>query len=349
MNKASMLLDNRMPAPRDSGFRMDGYWIWCGSVVKGEDNKYHMFASRWPKHLTMHPGWLVGSEVVRAVSGTPEGPYEFQEVVLPARGPQYWDGRSTHNPSIMKHDDKYILYYMGSTHPFPEEQVTKELEMSNPIVVVARTNKRIGIATADSVYGPWKRLDKPIMETRPDKFDSLLVSNPAPWINEDGSVNVIYKSRPYLKEPKDGFYHGDMSLSIAGAHKYDQPHTALKDEPILDLGDRIIEDPFMWRDNEGYHLIAKDMSGKICGEVNDGMYAHSKDGINWDVVEGAKSYSRTITWDDGSEQVMGQLERPFILFEDGVPTHMFFATADGVGGFQNASETWNMVVPLKLS
>lgn len=347
MNKASKLLKNRKPAPVNGGFKMEGYWIWCGSVIKGEDDKYHMFASRWPKNIPMHPGWVTSSEVVRAVSDTPEGPYEFGEVVLPARGPQYWDGRSTHNPRIMKHGDKYILYYMGSTHPFAEEQVTEDLDLHNPITIVARTNKRIGVATADSVYGPWERPNKPVMETRPDKMDSLLVSNPSPILNPDGSVNMIYKSRPYLEEPQDGYYHGFMALNVASAPKYDQPHTALRDEAILDLGNRIVEDPFVWKDEEGFHLIAKDMSGEICGEVHGGMYAFSKDFINWEVAEGEKSYSRTVLWDDGTERFMGQLERPFILFEDGVATHMFFATADGSGGFANATETWNMVIPLK--
>lgn len=87
-----------LPAPRGGGFRMEGYWVWCGSVVQGEDGKFHMFASRWPKTLPMHPGWMTASEIVRADSDTPEGPYRFCEVALPARGAEYWDGRCTHNP-----------------------------------------------------------------------------------------------------------------------------------------------------------------------------------------------------------------------------------------------------------
>ena len=39
-------------------------------------------------------------------------------------GTQYWDGKSCHNPKIVKHDDTYVLYYMGSTHPF--EDITDE-------------------------------------------------------------------------------------------------------------------------------------------------------------------------------------------------------------------------------
>ncbi|RED87566.1 hypothetical protein [Cohnella phaseoli] len=75
---------NLLPAPMGGGFRMEGYWVWCGSVVKDEEGRFHMFASRWPTWLPMHPGWIVASEIVRAVADTPEGPYHFQEVVLPA-------------------------------------------------------------------------------------------------------------------------------------------------------------------------------------------------------------------------------------------------------------------------
>ena len=49
--------------PRNGGFRMEGYWVWCGSVIKGDDGRYHMFASRWPKDITFHPGWMTNSRL----------------------------------------------------------------------------------------------------------------------------------------------------------------------------------------------------------------------------------------------------------------------------------------------
>jgi hypothetical protein len=181
------LYEKLLLAPKNGGFRMEGYWVWCGSVIRGEDGRFHMFASRWPKHLPFHPGWLVASEVVRAISDTPEGPYEFQEVVFAARGAQYWDGRSTHNPHITKHGDTYVIYYMGSTSPLPDVLPEEPFGADDPRCIVARANKRIGIATSSSVLGPWKRNDAPVLSTRPEKFDSFLVSNPAPCIHEDGS------------------------------------------------------------------------------------------------------------------------------------------------------------------
>ena len=56
-----------------------------------------------------------------------------------------------------------------------------------------------------------------------------------------------------------------------------------------------------------------------------------------------------VRWDDGTTIIQGCLERPQLLFdESGQPTHLFVATGDGPGGFDKCTETWNMVIPLKV-
>ncbi|MDD9267297.1 glycoside hydrolase family protein [Paenibacillus sp. GCM10023248] len=335
------LYERLLPAPRNGGFAMEGYWVWCGSVVQGEDGRFHMFASRWPKELPMHPGWLVRSEVVRAVSDTPEGPYRFQEVVLPARGAEYWDGRSTHNPHIVKHDGHYLLYYMGTTHPFPDVAPGEPYGLSDPRCIVARSNKRIGLAISRHVEGPWERLDSPILDVRPGKYDSYLTSNPAPCVHEDGSVLLIYKARAY-----EGHEYSDMSLGAARADHYRGPYYAVSDEPIFPPSDIHLEDPFVWRTESGYEMIAKDMNGNVAGEKHGGIHARSVDGLKWQVSDNPKSYSRIVAWNDGTTQYMGNFERPFLLFREGQPTHLFAATADGTGGFSGRN-TWNMVIPIR--
>lgn len=332
-----------LPAPRNGGFRMDGYWVWCGSVVQGEDGRFHMFASRWPKTLPMHPGWMIASEIVRADSDTPEGPYQFREVVLPARGAEYWDGRCTHNPHIVKHGDKYLLYYTGSTHPFAEPEPPEDFGLEDPQCIVARANKRVGLAVADSVFGPWNRPDLPILPTRPGKFDSFLTSNPAPCVQADGSVLLIYKARQY-----EGNMHGKMTIGAVYADHFAGPYRVLSDEPVFPPQTFHIEDPFIWKTSAGYSLIAKDMEGHMCGEKYGGIYAHSADGRQWSLQEKVLAYSRTVLWDDGTLQTLGNLERPFLLFQNGKPTHLFAAVSDGQDGFLDARNTWNMVIPLKL-
>jgi hypothetical protein len=331
-------------APVGGGFAQEDYWVWGSSVVKGDDNLYHMYVSRWPKRLPFHPGWLVASEIVHAVSETPEGPYRFSDVTLQARGAEYWDGRSTHNPRMLRHKDLYVLFYMGSTHPFAEVSNPDTLTLTSAYTTVARANKRIGIATSKSPYGPWERRDFPVLDVKPDSFYSFLTSNPAPWIEEDGTTTLIFKSRSYKE---DYPFQTPMMIGVAKAKSFEGPFV-VHPEPIFGV-DKMgeIEDPFLWKDKNGFHMIAKDQRGTITGGWHDGLLAHSIDGINWLPDNSPLVYTRLIRWSDGSEVKMGQLERAFILLENGEPSHLFFATMDGPGGFNNSTRSWNMVLPLK--
>jgi hypothetical protein len=332
--------------PVDGGFQMEGYWVWGSSVIKGDDGLYHMFVSRWPKNIPFHPGWLVASEIVHAVSQTPEGPYKFSDVVLSARGAQYWDGRSTHNPKITKYKDSYILFYMGSTHPFDDVTNPDILTPDSEYAIVGRSNKRIGIATSKSLNGPWERCDEPILDTKPNTFYSFLTSNPAPWINEDGSVILVFKSRAYNEKFP---YHGEMSIGVATAPAYEGPYTVADDNRIFGI-DKIgeAEDPSIWKDETGYHMIIKDQRGQITGQKYSGFLVHSYDGINWELEKNKLIvYDKTIEWNDGTSELMGRLERAFPLIENGKITHLFFAAMDGTGSFDTATKSWNIVILLK--
>lgn len=330
-------------ASRTPAFESEGYWVWGSSVVKGEDGKYHMFVSRFPKSLPFHPGWMVASEIVHAISDVPQGPYKFSDVALPARGSQYWDGRSTHNPRILKQNGKYYLIYMGSTHPFADPTY-EQLTLDSKWCIVGRSNKRIGIAVADSPYGPWKRMDEPILKTKPNTFYSFLTSNPSPIIQEDGSVMMIFKGRSY--KGNDG--NSEMSLGMAYAPSIEGPYQVVNnDQPIFQVdGQGEAEDPYLWKDKDDFHAIFKDHVSKFTGERGGGVMAHSKDGIQWTVDKDPKAYSLTVEYIDGKIEKQGQLERPFIFFENGKPAYIFFATMDGPGGFENASNSWNMVIPI---
>jgi hypothetical protein len=128
----------------------------------------------------------------------------------------------------------------------------------------------------------------------------------------------------------------------------DAPFERISDDPVLIFeGDNYVEDPFVWWAGDHLELVAKDMTGGITGEVHAGIHATSPDGLRWTLSDPPKAYSRRVVWDDGSVTVQGSLERPQLLFHDGVPTHLFCATGDGPGGFRNATRTWNMVLPLR--
>ena len=109
---------------------------------------------------------------------------------------------------------------------------------------------------------------------------------------------------------------------------------------------RHVECPYMWWNGSHYERIMKDMGGNICGEKGGGIHATSTNGIDWTISEQPLAYSRTVTWDDGQTIRQGSFERPQLLIKNGIPTHLFAATADGPGGFHKAENTWNICIPL---
>jgi predicted GH43/DUF377 family glycosyl hydrolase len=324
--------DRLLPAPVNGGFKMKDYWIWCGSVIKGEDGKYHMFASRWTKGLSFTPHWLTNSEVVRAVADKPGGPYAFQEVVLPPRGPEFWDGRMTHNPTIHKYGDKYLLFYTGTTYPQPMPTPAAPVSNESETKLYAHYHERIGVAISNSVYGPWKRFDKPILDVRKGKWDSLLVSNAAPVVLPNGKIYLFYKGVTVLTK---------HAISVAVAEKPEGPYVRIADEPF-DLGVDA-EDPTIWFENGHYHALMLDTGKKF--SKKEIYYATSNDLLHWSAEENPIAVSKKFAWDDGQIRKMTNTERPQILVQDGKSTHVFFAT--GMDDSLKVRSTWSQVVPLK--
>ena len=329
--------DNWDVSPREGAFRMDDWIVWGGSVIRAGDGKYYMYASRWPKHLSMS-AWVTNSEVVVAVSDVPEGPYTFQKVILPARGKEYWDGMATHNPNIHYHDGRYILFYVGVTYDFgrPEDSIPTRVMYEE-----AWNTKRIGVAISDSPMGPFIRMDEPVMLPRPDHWDAAIISNPAPFIHDDGSVLLIYKSAPVPYPGRN--QNRTLQFGVARADHYTGPYERVAENNRIEFTpiDTDVEDPYIWYDGKKYYLLAKCMNDSITGEAQSGFLATSDDGISWRISDVPLAYSKTVELDDGSIENMKKLERPQVLIQDGQPTHVFFACRN------QKDEIFNMVRPLK--
>lgn len=163
------LHDRLQPVAKKSGFHLDGYFVWCGSVIKVGDT-YHMFATRWPVATLFPDGYRTHSEIVRATAAQAEGPYTFQEVVIGKRAPGKWDSAMAHNPVIYQSGSTFVLYYIGSDE--------------------GSRYRQIGIATAPAIGGPWTRSDAPL-----DLGVKSDANNPSAIFEADGSVKLIWRNR----------------------------------------------------------------------------------------------------------------------------------------------------------
>lgn len=334
-----------LPAKKDGGFQMPDHWIWCASGIRavnpGEDGRYHVFASRWPKALSMEGHWPTNSEIVHASADHPEGPYIFEDVAIPRRGPQYFDGMAAHNPCIRFFDGRYYLYYVATTFDFapptPEHPIVFEKSATeSPLWRQAWETKRTGLAVADSVHGPWKRMDEPLLHPRPDRWDAMIISNPSIAIREDGYTLMVYKSRPTWDSP--------FALGFAHAPHPGGPFERVSDDPGFPFD---CEDPSLWWEDGRFHVIAKDFPGKLCGVKYGGVYASSVDGRKWELGQPPLAYTRTIAWNDGTTSTHGNVERASVMVENGRSTHIFFAITAGEECYGQTSHTRSIVVPLR--
>jgi hypothetical protein len=307
------------PLRETSVFSDPDFNIWCGSVVEGDDGKFHMFYSRWPR-ANGHLAWVTHSEIARAVSDSPFGPFRHAEVVLPDRDRKFWDGACTHNPTVVRIGEKFYLYYMGNTG---DRAPTEGLNWQH------RNNQRIGVAVADRPEGPWTRFDQPLIDisSDPQAHDALATNNPTVIARPGGGVLMIYKA--VAKRGKLPF--GGPVVHLAATAESPLGPFTKQPQPIFTGNGQFFaaEDPFLWHDGRRYLAIVKDMGGFFTGVKPSLALFESDNGLtNWhpaprNLVSGLK-----VTRPDGSVWKLTRLERPQILVRDGRPVALYCAAAD---------------------
>ena len=98
---------------KEAIFELDGYYVWCGTMIRDNDGLYYFYFSFWEKKLGFN-AWATHSKVGFAVGKDPFGKLEYGGIALDGRGHGYWDGDCIHNPSVIRVDGKYYMYYMGN-------------------------------------------------------------------------------------------------------------------------------------------------------------------------------------------------------------------------------------------
>ncbi|MCL7762567.1 glycoside hydrolase family protein [Polaribacter sp. Z014] len=320
--------------------------IWGGSVVKGEDNLYHMFYSRWPKNIGWE--WVNYSEVAHAVSKDPLGPYKHVDVALKERGEGFWDGSATHNPTVHKMNGKYYIYYMGN---FGDKKIVS-VPGKAKINWMHRNNQRVGVAVADSPNGPWKRFDKPVLDityNNDDASDALMTSNPSVCQMTDGKVLLIYKAVGKKFPMPNG---GPVVHMVAIAESPTGPFVKQKKLAFEIKGERFpAEDPYIWYQDGKYRAIVKRIkhekqaNGKELRMFSLVQY-DSKDGLDWKPSKYHEISERIVTWENGRVQQFKHLERPQVIVENGEAIALTCAADTIVNKVRNS---FNIQIPLKIT
>lgn len=85
-----------------------------------------------------------------------------------------------------------------------------------------------------------------------------------------------------------------MAFGAARAANWNGPYHAISDQPLFSMEERELEDPFIWRTDDEYEMIVKDMDGRICGQRGGSVHAFSEDGLHWAPQKGVLAYSKEV-------------------------------------------------------
>lgn len=321
------------PVPGTAVLKDPGHYVWGASMVKDEKGVYHVFYSRWKKEYGFS-GWVTRSEIAHATAPSPFGPWTHCDVALPQRGAEHWDGLCTHNPNIHKFGDKYYLYYMGNTGDGC--YMRKGLNWSH------RNNQRIGVAVADSPYGPWKRFDRPVVDASEDPAapDALMTSNPAVAQRPDGSFIILYKA---VGKKKPLPFGGPVVHLTAVSQSPTGPFVK-RLKPLFTDGKAHFpaEDPYIWSQDGRMYAVIKDQNGYFVKRKGRTLVLfESSDGESWTPAKHCFITDTTLRRADGSSESLRYLERPQLFLDGGRPVALLTAV-----GPKDMSETYNVQFPL---
>jgi hypothetical protein len=305
------------PVPATARFVDPDWYIWGGSMVRDEAGTCHLFYSRWPRKLGMS-AWVTHSEVARATAPDPLGPFEHAGVALPARGRDYWDGSTTHNPTVHRFNGRYYLYYTGNRGD--GEVPARGLNFLH------RNNQRVGLAVAESPEGPWERSDAPLIDAGavPEAPDRLCTTNPAITQMLDGRYLLIYKA----VGTADPLPFGGPVVHLAAVAEGPAGPFRKQDGLIFTRpGERFpTEDPCIYTRDGRSWAIVKDFKGVFTGAGRSLALFTSADGLDWEPADPPLVTGLSIQWHDGPRQELHRLERPQ-LWQDGDDDGVLYCAA----------------------
>lgn len=145
------------------------------------------------------------------------------------KGPKgSFDEHAVFTPTILVASEKYYLFYTAVPEPFTNDKGGPD-----------GTKTAIGIASADSPEGPWKRQIDPVLlpSDNPEEFDSMRIDDTC-LIAREGKYWMYYKGRKMNHTP------GETKMGLAIAESPTGPYIKFMGNPVLDSGHEVCVWPY---------------------------------------------------------------------------------------------------------
>ncbi|MGA9637561.1 glycoside hydrolase family protein [Flavobacterium sp.] len=282
----------------DSTMKKSCYWD--GKIVRSDDGKYHMYASRWDQSFSHSDGWHLGSKGVHAVSDNIMGPYIDKGLLWP----QWKEGMGHNVIGLRMHDGRYatITSEITDGEVFVSKNPEGPFELLGKIEVDPNGFDK-GLARYQNKTKPsYGQMSNVGILLRPDGRYMLVGRSTAPMISDNGILGPykimgdrVYKNYPELPQDKN-------------------------------------EDPTLWYSGGLYHIVYNNWPSKTSHHFtsDDGLHNWTYRGIAFNKEAMVFKYT------DGTVNNWEYIERPTAYVENGHVTHFMFSVID-VGKGQDKS------------
>lgn len=264
---------------------LENWCYWDGSIVKDDDGRYHMYASRWSQTLSHSKGWHVGTAGTHAVSDNLWGPYQD----LGLMWPEWKDGFGHNIVGLRMHDGRYavinsevvpgqVFVSDGPNGPF-ELLGDLKLDANGFYPGWGRYNELDDGAVRAGVVG---HLSNVMILLRPDNRYMMVARHCVPMISDDGILG------PY-KMYSDKAWRG-----VDGIPQFK------------------MEDPTVWYSDGLYHIVVNhhgtDTTYHLTSE--DGLHNWKNRGLAFHKEMGIFRHK------DGTREDWATVQRPTVFTED---------------------------------
>ena len=343
------------PSAATPGYRNESMPTWGGDAIL-EGGTWHMFitakdvAARSP-----YDSYACATQIVRLEGPTAAGPFRLAEVTFPS-----WH----HEAHAIRAPDGTVLVYMigfdGGQPPAPNSSVCAGTSGGCHLPGLNYSHQVIKLASAPSVHGPWT--ERVLLNPWPglaNRSNFLCQTNcPSATFAADGtSVLLAFRGAQCAAAP--GTAPTKEKIALASAPHWSGPY-AIVDAATPAFGWRTPaswpvglrdvtmanEDPFLWRNARGFHMLTHAQFG--ADHRTRGAYGFSVDGRNWTILPD-EQWAQNVTWDDGSVTVFDRRQAPALhLDEDGLPAYLLTPVDNNTGGADGCHwhTGWTLIQPV---
>ncbi len=295
-----------------------GYYYWDGTVIHAPDGTYHLFADRWAGSQGFNPGWE-GSDPIHAVGGTSAlGPYT----------------------------DKGFAYSNGSFGSDPHHGHNSEVVtlLNGTYALIVSEVVPFTIFTASSLDGPWTPCSGSPGSglSVPSGFggNTNYASNVSLVVRPDGNFEITQRHGlialstngicgPYKAQQPTNTYPSNEAIPSqysASIYPNRQKHTDPMGPSTVESTYSLAEDPVIWFSDGQYHVLYDYPDDRVGYHLtsSDGIHNWTDRGLAYDPRYAQQIFSYT----DGTIDHWYKMERPNVVVENGLITHVTFAVSD---------------------